>query len=131
MTGGAVIGSGGDKIGKLFEEECEDVGRESMGGLETEELDDGGGDNANVGEVLWSVPGVMVLFSDFGREVAKGEGAKGEGLMAGMNEGVHAVSGFVTLGFGGWVRRVEVSAVGVARTGGVISFICDGGVEMV
>lgn len=120
MTGGAVIGSGGERIGKLFEEECEEVGGESIGGLETEEPEDGGDDNANAGgKVVCSVPGVMVLFSGFGREVAKGEGAKGEALMEEMDEGGRVVSGYGTLGLGGWVRRVVVSALRVARTGGV------------
>ncbi len=71
-------------MGKLLEE-CEEVGGESIGRLETDESDDGGGDSAKVGgERAWSVPGVMVLFSDIGREVAKGEGANGEALMAGI-----------------------------------------------
>lgn len=77
------------------------MGGEVIGGFETDESEDGGGDSAKVGgERAWNVPGVMVLFSDFGREVAKGEGANGETLIAGMKEGGRAVSGLGSGTFG-------------------------------
>ena len=116
-----MTGRGGERTGKLLEE-CEDVDKESSAGLEVDEPEDGGGESVNVGgERGWSVPGVMVLFSDFGREVAKGDGAKGEALMAGINEGVRALSGLEVraCGLRGWLRRVEVSALGIERAGGV------------
>jgi hypothetical protein len=101
--GGAIIGRGGNRIGK-FVDECEEVGGEIIGGFEADESEDGGGDNAKVGgERAWNVPGVMVLFSDLGREVAKAEGANGEALISGMKERGRAVSGLGsgTSGLGG------------------------------
>ena len=129
-----MTGSGGERIGKLFEEdcECEDVGGESIGGWEIEESEDGGGESANAGgERVWKAPGVTVLFSDFGREVAKGDGGNGEASMAGMKEGGRVVSGhgFGISGSGRWVRGVGVSAPSVSRAGGGVWIFCGGGVE--
>lgn len=101
--GGATTGRGGKRVGK-FVEDCDEVGGEIIGGFEADESEEGGGDNAKVGgERAWNVPGVMVLFSDLGREVAKGEGANGEALIPGMKERGRAVSGLGsgTSGIGG------------------------------
>ena len=84
-----------------------------------------------------SVPGVMVLFSDFGRELAKEGGVKGEALIAGRTEGGRTVPalGVGISGLGGWARRVGVStrsvdnAVGVEGTGGGIRSNRAGSVE--
>ena len=123
-------------IGKPLVEECEEVRGESICWSETVDPDDGGGDNVNIGgEAFGSFPGVMVLLSDFGREVANGDGANGDALIEGMNECERSspssdsgVSGLET-----WVREGATSgadAGGVERAGAGACSSRDGNVEL-